>query len=101
MIAIAAATVPLAVADLHDDSFWSAGFAAPAFDGPVLAITNYQGDLVAGGMFRQTPDGIASGVARWDGVKWRSMGNGLYQVAQFRSLPRPAHRGGVPPPVRS
>src|SRR5881296_3014272 len=83
MVAITAAPVRPAVAESPDDSFWSPGFAAPAFDGPVLALTGYRGDLIAGGMFRQTPDGMASGVARWDGTTWHSMGNGLYQVRSF------------------
>ena len=83
LVAILAATVPPAVAGSPDDSFWSAGFAAPAFDGAVSALTSFEGDLIAGGMFRQTPDGMASGVARWDRSKWHSMGNGLYQVRNF------------------
>ena len=55
LVAIVAVAAPPAVADSPDDSFWSAGFVAPAFDGPVLALTNFEGDLVAGGMFRQPP----------------------------------------------
>lgn len=44
----------------------------------VRALTFYNGDLIAGGVFTQVaPGAAASGVARWDGQSWHPMGGGV------------------------
>jgi hypothetical protein len=46
-------------------------------DGPVLALTTYSGDLIAGGRFTTAGGGDASNIARWDGTGWRALGGGV------------------------
>lgn len=50
-------------------------------NGSVHALTEYQGDLIAGGNFRII-SASASGAARWDGANWSPMGS----VSPLRAL---------------
>ncbi len=53
---------------------WSSEFGRIGTDGPVLAATVYNGDLVAVGRFGFAVDERVDGVARWDGTNWHSLG---------------------------
>jgi len=71
------------MASTPEDAFWSSDFAAPAFDWHIFSLGRYGTDLIAGGLFRQTPQGLAKGVARWTGTAWQPMGMGLGEVYGF------------------
>jgi hypothetical protein len=43
----------------------------------VLAITEFNGDLIAAGTFTTAGDAQAAYIARWDGASWSSLGNGM------------------------
>jgi hypothetical protein len=61
-------------------SSWSRDFGSHAFDLEVRELLVDGAELVAVGPFTQTPDGLAAGVAVWDGVAWRAMGDGLQGI---------------------
>lgn len=42
-----------------------------------LALTVFEGDLVAAGRFTTAGDTPVSNIARWDGTQWRPLGSGL------------------------
>ncbi len=46
-------------------------------NGPVTALAEYNGDLIAAGHFTTADGQPARGVARWNGSQWYPMGNGL------------------------
>ena len=46
-------------------------------DAPVLSLTVYNGDLIAGGYFNIAYPTYVSHLARWDGVAWHGLGNGV------------------------
>jgi hypothetical protein len=64
------------------------GIGAPRGGQPVFALTEYRGDLVAGGWFSRAGDVPASNVARWDGTSWWPLGGGITSgaPAHIRSL---------------
>ncbi len=43
----------------------------------VVALAEYHGDLIAGGIFFQAGDSLVSCIARWDGATWHPMGADL------------------------
>ena len=43
----------------------------------VYALTEYGGDLIAGGTFRTAGDQDCNGIARWNGSIWQSLGSGF------------------------
>ncbi len=43
----------------------------------VRALVEYDGDLVAGGVFCEAGDAAALNIARWDGEAWHALGSGL------------------------
>jgi hypothetical protein len=43
----------------------------------VLALTVYQGELIAGGSFTMAGGQAASRIARWDGSSWQPIGTGM------------------------
>jgi len=58
-----------------DGANWSA--LGGEFDGAVLALTVYRGELIAAGSFRSA-GGIGAGrIARWDGTSWSPLGSGI------------------------
>lgn len=65
------------VARLHNGEWNTLGI----FNGPVFALASYNGDLVAGGDFVDsiawTPGVRASHIARYDGIEWSELGDGL------------------------
>lgn len=64
-----------------DGTTWNAMGGGPADSssgGVVLALLAMpNGDVIAGGDFTHAGEGLASYVARWDGVEWQGMGTGL------------------------
>lgn len=57
---------------------WSEAFHPPGwFDGNINAEAVYQGDLVVAGSFRYAGGLAVNGIARWDGSRWRSFGEGF------------------------
>ncbi len=54
--------------------------------GPVYALTVYDGRLVAGGPFSIIDGQSAERVARWDGVAWSSLGDGITPGSVVRAL---------------
>src|SRR5438094_9961811 len=59
-----------------DDVQWRAGDDDDGVDGTVLVKWVFNGRVVVGGTFSTAGDVVASGIARWDGAAWQSMGNG-------------------------
>jgi trimeric autotransporter adhesin len=46
------------------------------FNGPVVAIARFNGDLYAGGVFSSAGGRVARNIARWDGAQWHPLGSG-------------------------
>lgn len=68
----------------YNDTIWDT--LGTGFNAPVWALTVFNGELYAGGMFTATGDNLTSlnHVAKWDGVQWLSVGEGLNDtVARF------------------
>ncbi len=67
---------PQSLAIWHGSVWKPLGFGKHA---DVLALTEYHGEIVAGGSFTQVGEGDEAmpirGVARWDGKQWHSIGN--------------------------
>ncbi len=57
-----------------DDENWDSGFGRPGVQGTVYALMEYEGKLIAGGLFSQIGNAVASGIAEWDGLEWGSIG---------------------------
>lgn len=56
---------------------WSDEFGLPGLDSAVRAITTFNDELVVGGDFLHA-DGVSlSHIARWNGVRWRTLGEGV------------------------
>jgi hypothetical protein len=47
-----------------------------AFDGPVHALIEFDGELIAAGDFAGIGGASTSNIARWDGIAWRELGGG-------------------------
>jgi len=58
------------------DGLWSGAFSLPQFDGSVNAFAEFRGELIAAGGFTQASGVPAFHVARWNGQRWASLGNG-------------------------
>ncbi len=60
-----------------DDTNWSA--LGVGFNDAVLALTVYNGELYAGGLFTATRDNLTplNHVAKWNGTTWQAVGDGL------------------------
>jgi hypothetical protein len=46
-------------------------------DGPVLALSSFGGELIAGGTFTTAGGNPATNIAAWNGTSWRALGSGL------------------------
>jgi len=46
-------------------------------NGPVRAMTIFNGDLIIAGDFTRAGNVSANGIARWDGIRWRKLGEGV------------------------
>jgi hypothetical protein len=49
----------------------------------VLALTVFNGELIAGGMFDDLDGTATSNIARWDGTNWQPLGSGLSGLNSF------------------
>ena len=47
------------------------------FDSGVLALTTYNGEIIAGGGFTASGSTTLNHIARWDGSSWQPLGDGL------------------------
>jgi hypothetical protein len=56
-------------------------FALPPLSDQVQAMTVFNGDLIAGGVFKKADELTVNYIARWDGTAWQSMGSGLTGAA--------------------
>jgi trimeric autotransporter adhesin len=64
------------------DRFWWDGFQLPIADGDVTDVIEFEGELVAAGRFTQIGGVPANRIARWNGERWRSFGDGLSSTVQ-------------------
>jgi hypothetical protein len=53
------------------------GFSNPGCNDDVLALTLYDGDLIAGGRFTEAGGVPVQRIARWDGSMWHPLGEGI------------------------
>lgn len=68
-----------------DGANWSAlgdGFDINPFQAGVLAFTEFNGDLVAGGELETSGGTPISNIARWNGSSWEPIGTGLGSIIQ-------------------
>ncbi len=68
---------------------WLPGFEAPGVTGTVSCLLDFQGDLIAAGAFSAAANVPAANIARWDGVAWHPLGEGLPRAADALA----AHEG--------
>jgi len=61
----------------------SAGLTETGLNDEVLALTIYNGDLIAGGKFTLAGDVSVNCIARWDGSSWHPLGDGVAGVQMF------------------
>lgn len=59
-----------------DDKYWTSGGKVRGINGVVIALIEYDGQLIAGGRFSIANDTFANNVASWDGTHWSPMGSG-------------------------
>jgi hypothetical protein len=81
----AVAGVPAEGIARWDGATWSAlgdGFSINPFQAGVLSLTEYDGDLIAGGEIETSGSTPISNVARWNGTSWEPIGVGLGSVIQ-------------------
>lgn len=69
--------VPSAGCASVDDATWWDGFKLPVHNGSVFAVLPDGPDLIVGGSFTQAGSAPAVYVARWNGVSWSALGDGL------------------------
>jgi hypothetical protein len=67
------------VADHPDDIYWQKGFTVCGIDERVHALTVYNGQLIAGGVFNVACDTLAHNLAAWDGNSWIPMATNFEQ----------------------
>ena len=60
---------------------WSA--LGTGMDAGVNCITEYNGDLYAGGYFTTAGSGTVNYIAKWDGTQWSSLGTGVSGTGSF------------------
>jgi len=58
-----------------DGTSWSA--LASGTNGPVRALTLYNGELIAGGLFTTAGGVSANRIAKWNGTSWSPLGSGM------------------------
>lgn len=81
------------------------GMRYEGIDGPVHAITEWNGFLIVGGDFAQAGNVPALNIARWDGTSWSALGPGLqgpvtaFAVYNGDLIAGTAAGGGPPPHV--
>ncbi len=61
-------------------AFWSQSgweVLSENLDGPVLALTVLENDLIVGGQFLSAGSTLVNRIARWDGTSWQPLGTGM------------------------
>jgi hypothetical protein len=71
-----AAPEPASASRATGDENWWGGFGSPGVNDRVFALAVYDGALILGGEFRAAGGVGATGVVRWDGTSWSSLGSG-------------------------
>ncbi|MCG3165400.1 MAG: hypothetical protein POELPBGB_01163 [Bacteroidia bacterium] len=64
-----------------DGTDWTQ-FQTTGANNKIWTLKEFNGDLIAGGQFTSIGNFSATAVARWDGVIWNSMGNGLGNIVR-------------------
>ncbi|MBU2501815.1 T9SS type A sorting domain-containing protein [bacterium] len=59
-----------------DENWWE-GFSPWGIEGRVYSVVVHGGQVYAGGSFQTAGGEPAANIARWDGVRWRPVGEGL------------------------
>lgn len=60
------------------DGYWDGGFAMSGWDGAVQALTvDRHGNVYVGGSFSSAGGVPANYIAKWDGVSWTALGDGV------------------------
>lgn len=59
------------------DSFWWDGFEEQGTNDYVYVLGEYDGDLVAGGLFTAAGVELVNGIGRWNGTSWSGFGDGM------------------------
>jgi len=73
----------------HGIARWDGGWHTygDGFDGTVLALTKYNGDLIAAGVFGLSGSTVVDRIARWSGTTWEPLGagtpNGIFALAVY------------------
>lgn len=62
---------------ISGDEHWDFQFGPPGTDADVYSISTNGSDIYVGGNFRTVGGVIVNGVARFDGLRWSSLGSGL------------------------
>lgn len=69
--------VPASENPSEADGCWSKAFGIPGTNGGVHALAVYQDELIAAGHFDRVNGVEAANIARWDGVRWAPLGEGI------------------------
>ncbi|HRQ74426.1 MAG TPA: immunoglobulin domain-containing protein [Phycisphaerales bacterium] len=56
---------------------WNQSIGQPGMSTAVRAMTSFQGDLYAGGLFTTAGGASAAYIARWNGASWSAVGGGM------------------------
>lgn len=73
-----AAVLALAASASAQGGVWSDAFDRPGLLGRVFAVSEYGGEIVAGGLSVEADGQEFGNVARFDGQRWRSIGAGIH-----------------------
>jgi trimeric autotransporter adhesin len=86
-VSLALVLVASAVSADPGDEFWSSLFShSTDLDGPIHAMTMFDGDVIVGGDFTLAGNVELHNVARWDGTGWRPFGHGLSEAYRIDAL---------------
>ncbi|MEM9176017.1 MAG: hypothetical protein AAGC67_12350 [Myxococcota bacterium] len=66
-----------------DGTTWTAFSASGGAGDDVLAFTEWNGQLIAGGRFRRIGLATASAIGAWDGTQWSALGSGITGFFSF------------------
>lgn len=88
-LALLAATIPATAARAQCGLVWQEGARAAGPDGTVSALLPLpNGDVVAGGSFRNADGTVVDHIARWNGVAWSPVGSGMTASGSVLCLTR-------------
>ena len=60
-----------------EDDHWDNQFGQPGVEGVLVMVQANGTDVYVGGMFDRIGEAITSGIAKWDGSRWHSLGGGI------------------------